>query len=448
MGLPESPQEILVSTVDHHHCSYGGVDCIHAGVCGCTIYLFNILRVIKSKAFRLVAINILILGVISSPVTLPLGLAIFSISRATEQVRRGGELSNIDEFANYAIRRIGRHAYLSVPFRNIIQYDSNCFDADEKYLYLPKPLSECNQSNIEFSNRVRFGKYRDRLYSHAQNGTLLPQEKVLVVGDSHAMGWGVSDSEIFTNHLGTKGIRTINLSVSSYGTAKELARIKDFNKNYPDKYSNISTVVIQYCSNDYEENKEFLSNGRKNILFPAKQQIADFQNALKQFNVAHVPNNESLLRLLANTAMTRGTILSFYELVSLSIRNLSAVDSIISILKPKESELLSTQPTQSEAFYGVLGKYREILKNKKIIVFVSNDWGSSNNSLSKEFASNASLYNAQASSYSEEVSVVMPFKNSQEGLGYYYLDDHMNPLGHRILARSIADELTKRHWQK
>lgn len=44
MGLPESPQEILVSTIDYYHCSDGGIDYIHTGVCSSSVYLFNFLE--------------------------------------------------------------------------------------------------------------------------------------------------------------------------------------------------------------------------------------------------------------------------------------------------------------------------------------------------------------------------------------------------------------------
>jgi hypothetical protein len=306
-------------------------------------------------------------------------------------------------------------------------------------------MSECNQSNIEFDNVVRFGKYRDRLHSHTHNKTVPSKEKVIVVGDSHAMGWGVSDSEIFTYHLSKEGIASINLSVSSYGTVKELERIKDLRTNNPDEYRNISTVVIQYCDNDYGENLKFLSKGNRNMLSPNSQQLKDFQDLLSKTNIAHIPNNSSWFLPLIKPAIVRGTIRSFYGLARSNIRNLPVVDSIISILRPSKDESPTTQPTHSEAFYGVLSKYREVLEGKSIIVFISNRWGLSNNSLSNVFVRDSSVYNAQTSEPSRRLSVIEPFKNSQEGLGYYYLDDHLNPLGHRIIATSMLDELAKRH---
>ena len=62
MGLPESPQEILVSTVDYHHCANGGIDRIYTRVCGCSVYLFNLLNgTCMNKYIRLAGVNASIL---------------------------------------------------------------------------------------------------------------------------------------------------------------------------------------------------------------------------------------------------------------------------------------------------------------------------------------------------------------------------------------------------
>jgi len=42
------------------------------------------------------------------------------------------------------------------------------------------------------------------------------------------------------------------------------------------------------------------------------------------------------------------------------------------------------------------------------------------------------------------VVVIQPFKDVQEGYGYYYLDDHMNGLGHKLVAKSIIKELRRK----
>ena len=98
---------------------------------------------------------------------------------------------------------------------------------------------------------------------------------IAVLGDSIAMGWGVNDDETFSYNL-QKIInkKVINLGVSSYGTVREIKRLK-LNKFY----DQIDTVIIQYHLNDIYENKsldisktysmdeykEYFSNKKNNL---------------------------------------------------------------------------------------------------------------------------------------------------------------------------------------
>ena len=51
--------------------------------------------------------------------------------------------------------------------------------------------------------------------------------RVIVLGDSHAMGWGVEDYDTFRQCTGLEfGYETVNLGVSSYGTVRELRRLE------------------------------------------------------------------------------------------------------------------------------------------------------------------------------------------------------------------------------
>lgn len=43
MGLPESPKEILASTIDYYHRTDGVIDRSYAGVSSCSLYLLNFL---------------------------------------------------------------------------------------------------------------------------------------------------------------------------------------------------------------------------------------------------------------------------------------------------------------------------------------------------------------------------------------------------------------------
>src|SRR6185436_2355315 len=91
----------------------------------------------------------------------------------------------------------------------------------------------------------------------APAATAPPKPRVLLIGDSHTLGWGVEDDQTFASVLASEfGYRTVNLGVSSYGTPRELGWLERQGKPLPD-----DRVVLQYSDNDFDENRQFVETG-------------------------------------------------------------------------------------------------------------------------------------------------------------------------------------------
>ena len=135
----------------------------------------------------------------------------------------------------------------------IWQTNKNCSKFDENFLYAPV-VGECIFSNPEFKTKLNFDENR-RLNMVDDN--IQEDEKIIaVLGDSVAMGWGVNDNETFSYNLQKlTNKKVINLAVSSYGTVREIKRLK-LNKFY----DQVDTVIIQYHLNDIAENKNLNIN--------------------------------------------------------------------------------------------------------------------------------------------------------------------------------------------
>lgn len=121
-----------------------------------------------------------------------------------------------------------------------------CITPDPDLVYRPSE-GACEFNHLEFSTTLHFtAAGRDTGVKPAGPG-------IAVIGDSHAMGWGVNDTETFAAQLQQLARRPVyNLGVASYGTARELIRLEK--SGLLDK---IDTVIIQYCNNDYNENMQF-----------------------------------------------------------------------------------------------------------------------------------------------------------------------------------------------
>ena len=131
--------------------------------------------------------------------------------------------------------------------RNIFQYDQNCVKFDKDLLYVPKD-GLCNFKNFEFDTTLTF---RERSRINKNQVKFRNNEKIVVLGDSIGMGWGVNDQETFSSILERRINKEVkNLSVSSYGTVRELKSLfKTAN------YKDFDTIIIQYNDNDITENK-------------------------------------------------------------------------------------------------------------------------------------------------------------------------------------------------
>ena len=141
------------------------------------------------------------------------------------------------------VKYVQMELYYEGGLRNIFQYStSNCVQFDEDLLYVPKE-GECEFANPEFNTKLNFDKER-RL--NLIDDKITKEENVIgVLGDSIAMGWGVENNQTFSYNLEKlQEKKVINYGVSSYGTIREIKRLKA--SKY---YNQIDTIIIQYQFN-------------------------------------------------------------------------------------------------------------------------------------------------------------------------------------------------------
>src|SRR2546427_10016343 len=131
-----------------------------------------------------------------------------------------------------------RGYYLSHD-RNIIQALPQCAVYNAQLLYTLRP-GGCRFSNREFATWLSVNAMGFR-----QTTQMDGSPRIAVLGDSHAMGWGVEDLETFAALIEQNlGEKVANLSVSSYGTARELIALSR------SKQKDVRTIIIAYSDND------------------------------------------------------------------------------------------------------------------------------------------------------------------------------------------------------
>ncbi len=296
------------------------------------------------------------------------------------------------DFAGSIVQTLTRAVYWRT--RTHWQMVRECAQFDVELLYRPRPGS-CEFRNAEFSTTMRFDDRGARWTPEPSitDGTgQLP--RIIVLGDSYAMGWGVDDDQTFASVLTSRfGYPTVNLGVSSYATPRELRRLeRDFELRDDD------IIVIQYSENDLEENRAFAGVRRTGPYEPGELEA---MQTYRPTPVATVPVAGLILRIAAHDLIARAAAI---------FRRTGA---------PAGGQLDHT-----EAFLAVLDTHSQWRKHRTFIVPINRP------------GQNIPL--AESRLRAAGVELIVPRLQSGD---FFSIDDHLRPRGHDAVAAAIADRL-------
>lgn len=270
--------------------------------------------------------------------------------------------------------------------RNLWNVDQNCSAYDKNLLYAPV-IGECTFSNPEFTTKINFDENR-RLNLIDDN--IDTEEKIIAaLGDSLTMGWGVNNDETFSYNL-QKLInkKVINLGVASYGTIREIKRLK-LNKYY----DQIDTILIQYHLNDIYENRT-LDISKTYSKSDYKKYFLD-KKGNQNFSVFLFKNYKKSLRLL------------FSHLNDIIFGN-KETHNLTEHLKHLENIIITYLKDD----------------NKKVIVFIIKE-------PYQKFIFDYEIKNF-------EFSVINTKKDH-----FFTIDDHLNKSGHKFISQKLFNNLSK-----
>jgi hypothetical protein len=134
--------------------------------------------------------------------------------------------------------------------RSLIQYEPACARYDAELAYILRSGS-CVFENLEFRTEVQINRLGLR-----DTDAALAAPEIIVLGDSHAMGWGVGQNETIARVLEAQlGTPVLNAAMSSYGTVREARLLNRLDT------SQTRALVVQYSDNDLPENRTFRDAG-------------------------------------------------------------------------------------------------------------------------------------------------------------------------------------------
>jgi hypothetical protein len=132
-----------------------------------------------------------------------------------------------------------------INYRDVIQFNRHFASYSADLGYVLRPGSEGVHSSLEYSNAFKVNSFGVR-----DDENSLDKPKLVFLGDSFTMGWGVDENQTYADLTGRKlGVKTLNAGISSYGTYREMLLFSKI------KRDSVDLVVLQYCDNDREENE-------------------------------------------------------------------------------------------------------------------------------------------------------------------------------------------------
>lgn len=293
-----------------------------------------------------------------------------------------------------------QHAYLN--FVRDINY--GCFQmAEESYAYKLKP-GTCSLNNIEYrtTQQIDANGFRNPDETFYQADTV-------AIGDSHTFGLGVNDEATLSRQLTDHhGIKTLSLGVPTYSTFRELETLRQYAP-----YA--KNVILQYCDNDFEENRAYLANPKDHFKAAEDDVRQSIREALDVYNAT---KNKTLWDEMRGIAQT----LSTHDYANREAAKAAVINR-------------GQLPTEATAFAQILATHRDLLLGKHIVVFESSSYGWN----SPNFQS---IFETALHQQLPELDItVLNSTHVVNHRDYYFLDDHPRPSAFRKLAAALAPQL-------
>ena len=292
---------------------------------------------------------------------------------------------------------------------------------DSRLGWAHEPGQEGIFETPQFRTHVRINDkgLRDRPHSYErQNDT----ERILVLGDSFAWGYGVEESERFSQLLEkSMDVEVINAGVSGYSTDQELL----WHKNEGIKYET-DLVILVVTGNDVGDNDQELVS---TIYYKPRFVLEDGQLVLRGSPVPKTsPQGRFVYSLSQRSALTYFLVQRYFDALSLYGKLRTNPDHTIS-----SASTMSAPTAPFKLTIALINEMRELAESRKakFMIVTTDHWWNSRSSENYEDFINALR--------SENFLVLdvesMPGFDSEEML--IPDDGHWSQAGHKFVAEKI-----------
>lgn len=315
------------------------------------------------------------------------------------------------------LRPAVRYIYMNWD-RDMVQFLPECSQHDPVLTYILKP-GECVFRNREFETRL----YINSLGLRDDEQSLYKPE-IIILGDSYTLGWGVDQDSTFAQVLEQlSGRKVLNASMASYGTARELLLLDRID------LSNAKYLIIQYCANDFIENKSYVENNFQ------------MENTTREGMEITFSKHKSRTRYIPLIYLK--LFLQFWLVAEdIPSGNMAAATVLNAQRKPESphpgNRMEERAQQEARLFLDILRHHKDKLAHLHILFFVLNsypqgDWGFGQQALDQLKGCDCpdAILNMQYLYLSSRLSQS----------DFFILDDHLNAQGHKKVAAALDEAI-------
>jgi lysophospholipase L1-like esterase len=314
-----------------------------------------------------------------------------------------------------ALRLLGFHPLYVSPERD------RFWKYDALLGWAHQPGQEGVFETPQFRTNVRINEngLRDRFHSYKRQGDI---KRILVLGDSFAWGYGVEESERFSQLLEKSlDVEVINAGVSGYSTDQELL----WYKNEGIKYET-DLVILVLAGNDVGDNERQIVS---TIYYKPKFVLEDDQLVLTGYPAPKTgPKGMFVYSLSKRSALAYFMVQRYFDL--LSFYNKLKVNS------DQANSTVSGMRAESEPFkltIALINEIKNIAESRKakfMIVATDRWWDSTSNETYKDF-----INTLRTEGFLVVDVESMPGFDPETML--IQDDGHWNPDGHKFVTEKI-----------
>jgi lysophospholipase L1-like esterase len=305
-----------------------------------------------------------------------------------------------------------------VNYRDVVQFNREFASYSPDLGYVLRPNSSGMHNDLEYENEFRINSFGLR-----DDDASLNNPRIVFLGDSFTMGWGVDQDQTYANLVEQKlGVKALNAGISSYGTFREMLLFSKI------KRDSCKLVVLQYCDNDREENEARNEPNSQGQLLTAEK----FRNTaiFNRINEGYYPMRYTYFFVREKDLLKRVWASPLLVTREIAMAISSWIDGTpLPVHTPQDIKTPAETKAHTEYFFKSLAKIRQYYKGNIVVMHLDGRY------TRPEMIRAFETYGKREE---DDKLFFLPTHQILRAKDYYPIDGHINAAGHARISEALV----------